>query len=119
MIEKTYALSDDGTYKRFNHFEISEQLKDILADDYYLYNTSEFKKENLLDDLYKINFLDKYDRETQKEIFEQYIDNEQFIKKTKFVYSVIDYEKYAKFVLSNAELEKPNDFTIQYSKFKV
>ena len=115
MIEKTYALDSNDTYKRFNHFEISKELEEILFDDYYLYNTNEFTKEKLLDDLYKINFLDKYNRETQKEIFEQYIDNEQFMKKTKFVYAMIDFDKYSKFVLNNPELENPKNLTIKYS----
>lgn len=115
MIEKTHFVSEENGYKRYNHFEISEGLKEILDDEYFLYDTDKFKKQELVENLYKKNFEDKYDRETQKEIFQLYIDNNDFKKKAKFVYSIIDYDKYEKFVLENPELENPNELTIKYS----
>ena len=115
MIEQTHLLSDENGYKRFNHFEISDELEKLLSDKYFLYNTNEFNKHDLINDLYKINFEDKYNRETEKEIFKQYIDDDKFREKAKFVYSVIDYDKYSKFVLNNPELENANDYTIKYS----
>ena len=115
MLEKTYFLEENNGYKKYNHFEISSELESILSDDYYLYDSKEFDKSNLVEELYENNFINKYDKDTQKEIFELYINNEQFKQKAKFVYSIIDYEKYAKFVLENKELENPNELTIKYS----
>ena len=115
MIEQTHLLSDENGYKRFNHFEISDELENLLANDYFLYNAIEFNKQNLVNDLYKINFENKYNRETEKEIFKQYIDNDKFKEKAQFVYSVIDYDKYAQFVLKNPELENAGELTIKYT----
>lgn len=115
MIEKMHLLSDENGYQRFNHFEISEELEDLLNNEYFLYNTNEFSKYNLIDSLYKTNFEDKYNRESDKEIFRLYIDNDKFKEKAQFVYSIIDYEKYSQFVTKNPELSDANNLTIKYS----
>lgn len=65
--------------------------------------------------MYKKNFYDKYDRVTYKEVYEKYIDNEKFKEKAKFVYSIIDYDKFVKFVEENESIENPNELTITYS----
>lgn len=115
MIEKTHFISEENGYKRYNHFEISEGLQEILDDEYFLYDTKKFKKQEFIEKLYKKNFTDKYDRKTQKEVFKLYIDNNDFKKKAQFIYSIIDYDKYKNFVLKNPELENPNELTIKYS----
>ncbi len=115
MIEKTHFISEDNGYKKYNHFEISKELESILAEDYYLYDSDKFSKQELIEELYKKNFINKYDKETQKEVFDLYIDNNEFKKKAQFVYSLIDYDKYSNFVLENPELENPGDLTIKYS----
>lgn len=115
MIIKTELISDEDGYKRFNHFEINKGLKDILFDDYYLYNKESLDKKNIIENLYNKNFVNKYDREAQKEIFDLYIDNDEFKKKAQFIYSIIDYDKYAKFALENPELDNANEMTIKYS----
>jgi hypothetical protein len=68
----------------------------------------------LVEELYKTNFIDKYDEVTQKEVFDLYINNEEFKKKAQFVYSIIDRDKYINFVNKNSELENPNDLIIKY-----
>lgn len=115
MIEYTNLISDEDGYKKFNHFEVSEELQSILADNYFLYNTEHFEKIDFVEELYKKNFIDKYDRDAHKEIFESYIDNKEFKEKAQFVYSIIDIDKYAKFVDINKEIKNPNDLTIKYS----
>ncbi len=65
--------------------------------------------------MYKKNFYDKYDETTYKDVYERYINNEKFKEKAKFIYSVIDYDKYVKFVELNETIENPNDLTISYS----
>ena len=115
MIEKRYLIEEENNYMRFNLFEISDELEEILADDYYMYNSKDFTKDNFVKELYENNFTKKYDRETQAEIFSLYIDNEKFKEKVYFIYSVIDKDKYASFVNKNSEIENPNDFTISYS----
>ena len=65
--------------------------------------------------MYKKSFYDKYDRDTYKEVYEKYIDNESFKEKAKFIYSVIDYDKYVKFVEENETIENPSELTISYS----
>ncbi|WP_072682066.1 hypothetical protein [Arcobacter sp. LA11] len=115
MIEYSSLISDENGYKRFNHFEISKDLENILADDYHTYNTDKFSKDDLVTQLYKKNFVDKYDRDTQKEIFSLYIDNEKFKEKAQFVYSIIDIEKYINFVNENSQVENPNELTVKYS----
>jgi len=115
MIEKRHFVSEENGYKKYNHFEIADKLENILSNDYHLYNTNKFSKSDFVEEQYKNNFINKYDRETQKDIFALYIDNDSFKKKAQFIYSIIDYEKYEKFVLENPELENPNDLTIKYS----
>lgn len=115
MTEYSNLISNENGYKKFNHFEISKELENILANDYFTYNTNDFKKHDLVNKLYKNNFEDKYDRDTQKEIFAQYIDNKNFKKKAQFIYSIIDIKKYVNFVNLNKEIENPNDLTIKYS----
>lgn len=115
MIERTELISDKDGYKRFSQFEIHDSLNVILTDDYYFYNTDSFLKSELINELYEKNFVNKYDRVNQKEIFELYIDNKEFKEKAQFIYSIIDAEKYAKYVLENPELKNPNDLTIKYS----
>lgn len=65
--------------------------------------------------MYKQNFYDKYDKDNYKEIYEKYIDNEKFKNKAKFIYAIIDYEKYVKFVEENQTIENPNELIISYN----
>ena len=65
--------------------------------------------------MYKKNFYDKYDETIYKEVYERYINNEKFKEKAKFIYSVIDYDKYVKFVELNKTIENPNELIISYS----
>lgn len=115
MIEKMHLLSEEDGYKRYNKFEIADELKDILRDDYYLYSTSEFKHDENAKKLYDENFVNKYDPTAHKEIFDRFINNEAFENKAKFIYSVIDEEKYKAFAEKNTEIENPNELTIKYS----
>ena len=94
MIEYKYEIDKENNYSKFNYFEISDELEPILADDYYLYNSKDYKKNEYVNTLYKNNFLDKYDRETQSEIYQLYIDNKSFKEKVLFIYSIIDANKY-------------------------
>lgn len=115
MIEHTNLISDDDGYKSFNHFEISETLKDILYDDYFNYKTQLFDKTKLTEELYHTNFVNKYDPVEHKQIFDVYINKDSFRQKAYFVYSIIDYKRYETFVNENKEIENPNDMTITYS----
>lgn len=115
MIKNTNLISDENGYKRYNDFEIDEKLVQILASDYFSIKTSEFKKQELIDSLYKKNFEDKYDRVSHEEIFKLYIDNNKFKEKAQFIYSIIDLEKYTSFINKNPEIENPNDYTIKYN----
>jgi hypothetical protein len=115
MIEYKYEISNEDGYVRHNHFEIHEALQTILREDYFLFNSEAYDKQELVEKLYKENFEDKYDRATQGQIFEQYIDNEKFKEKVFFIYSIIDEEKYKKFVAVNPELENPNELTVEYN----
>lgn len=115
MIKTTSLISDENGYKKYNLFEISEGLQDIIADDYLTYASKDFKKDSYCELMYKKNFYDKYDRVTYKEVYEKYIDNEKFKEKAKFVYSIIDYDKFVKFVEENESIENPNELTITYS----
>lgn len=115
MIENTNLISDIDGYKKYNYFEINDQLKNILSDDYNKYNKESSIKQDYIDKMYKINFEDKYSREENKEIFQRYIDNQEFKDKTQFIYSIIDYDKYTSFVLNNKEVENPGEITIKYS----
>ena len=115
MIRTTALISDENGYKKYNLFEIAEGLQDIIADDYLTYASENFKKDSYCELMYKKNFYDKYDRVVYKEVYEKYIDNEKFKEKAKFVYSIIDYDKYVKFVEENESIENPNELTITYS----
>lgn len=116
MIEKRYLIEEDKDgYCRFNHFEISDELETILNDDYFTYGTKDFKNHDYANSLYKNNFLDKYDREKQPEVFQLYIDNEKFKEKVLFIYSMINEEKYKEFANNEKEIENPANFTIKYS----
>ncbi|PLY09127.1 MAG: hypothetical protein C0626_08950 [Arcobacter sp.] len=115
MIEKKYLIEEDNGYARFNLFEISDELEEILTDDYYTYNSKDFTKSEFVENLYKSNFTEKYDKDTQSEIFDLYINNEKFKEKVFFIYSVIDKDKYRNFVEKYSEIENPDDITIKYS----
>ncbi len=115
MIKTTSLISDENGYKKYNLFETAEGLQDIIADDYLTYASENFKKDSYCELMYKKNFYDKYDRVVYKEVYEKYIDNEKFKEKAKFVYSIIDYDKYVKFVEENESIENPNELTITYS----
>ena len=106
---------DDNGYKKYNLFEIHEDLEPIIADDYLTYASLDFKKASYCELMYKKNFYDKYDETTYKEVYERYINNEKFKEKAKFIYSVIDYDKYVKFVEDNQTIENPNELIISYS----
>ncbi|WP_375723226.1 hypothetical protein LXN10_11895 [Arcobacter sp. KX21116] len=115
MIEKRYLIEENKDYSKFNYFEISDELEEILADDYYTYNSKEYKKDELVEKMYDINFVNKYDMEKQPEVFSLYINNEKFKEKVLFIYSILDENRYKKFVENHQEIENPNDLTIKYS----
>ncbi|MGB5918450.1 hypothetical protein [Arcobacter sp.] len=115
MIEKRYLIEENKDYSKFNYFEISDELEEILADDYYTYNSKEYKKDELVEKMYDINFVNKYDMEKQPEVFSLYINNEKFKEKVLFIYSILDEIRYKKFVENHQEIENPNDLTIKYS----
>lgn len=114
MIEYKYEIEKNDNYSKYNYFEISDDLKDILCDDYFLFNSKEYTKEKYTNELYDTNFTNKYDREKQVEIFQLYIDNKQFKDKVLFIYSIIDKDKYNEFVNKNSEISNPNDLYINY-----
>ena len=115
MIRTTALISDEDGYKKYNLFEIHEDLEPIIADDYLDFSSKNFKKAAYCELMYKKNFYDKYDETTYKEDYERYINNEKFKEKAKFIYSVIDYDKYVKFVELNETIENPNELIISYS----
>lgn len=115
MIIKQHLIEDENSYKKYNYFEVSKNLENILLDDYFLYQSKDFKNSQLVEDMYKKNFLDKYDRQKDKEIYALYIDNKKFEEKVKFIYSVVDYKKYIEFVAKNEEIKEPLEYTIKYS----
>lgn len=115
MIRTTALISDENGYKKYNLFEIHEDLEPIIADDYLDFSSKNFKKTAYCELMYKKNFYDKYDETTYKEVYERYINNEKFKEKAKFIYSVIDYDKYVKFVEENQTIENPNELIISYS----
>ena len=115
MIRTTSEISNENGYKKYNLFEIHESLEPIIADDYLSYSSKEFKKDSYCELMYKKNFYDKYDENKYKEVYERYINNEKFKEKAKFIYSVIDYDKYVKFVEDNETIENPNELIISYS----
>jgi ribulose kinase len=115
MIRTTALISDENGYKKYNLFEIHEDLEPIIVDDYLTYASDNFKKASYCELMYKKNFYDKYDETSYKEVYERYINNEKFKEKAKFIYSVIDYDKYVKFVEDNQTIENPNELIISYS----
>lgn len=115
MIENKYEISNEEGYIKYNLFNISNELQSILRDDYYLYSSKDFQRTDEVIALYKKNFYDKYDRETNKEVYKMYIDNEKFKEKVFFIYSIIDSSKYKNFVKINTEIKKPNEYTIEYN----
>ncbi len=115
MIKTTALISDENGYKKYNLFEIHEDLQNIIAEDYLSYSSKDFKKSAYCELMYKKSFYDKYDETTYKEVYEKYINNEKFKEKAKFIYSVIDYDKYAKFVQENPTIDNPNELIISYS----
>lgn len=115
MIRTTALISDEDGYKKYNLFEIHEDLEPIIADDYLDFSSENFIKAAYCELMYKKNFYDKYDETTYKEVYERYINNEKFKEKAKFIYSVIDYDKYVKFVELNKTIENPNELIISYS----
>ena len=115
MIRTTAEISNENGYKKYNLFEIHEDLELIIADDYLSYSSKDFKKDAYCELMYKKSFYDKYDETTYKEVYVRYINNEKFKEKAKFIYSVIDYDKYVKFVEANETIENPNELIISYS----
>ena len=115
MIRTTAEISNEDGYKKYNLFEIHESLEPIIADDYLEYSSKAFKKAAYCELMYKKNFYEKYDPETYKEVYVRYINNEKFKEKAKFIYSVIDYDKYVKFVELNETIQNPNELIISYS----
>ena len=115
MIRTTAEISNEDGYKKYNLFEIHESLEPIIADDYLEYSSKAFKKAAYCELMYKKNFYEKYDPETYKEVYVRYINNEKFKEKAKFIYSVIDYDKYVKFVELNETIQNSNELIISYS----
>ena len=115
MIKTTHEISNEDGYIKYNFFEIHPDLESIIADDYFTYASKDFKKQELCESLYKKNFYDKYDEASYKEVYEKYINNENFKAKAMFIYSVVDFDKYTKFVESNTEISNPNELTLNYS----
>lgn len=116
MIEKKYLIEEESKdYLKYNYFEISEGLDEILRDGYFKYSTDNFSDKDKVEELFKKNFLDKYDRDKQPEVFQLYIDNKKFKEKVLFIYSMIDEEKYKLFVQKQEEITNPNDLYIKYS----
>lgn len=115
MIKTTHEISNESGYIKYNFFEIHPDLESIIVEDYHTYNTNKYNKKDYCDEMYKKNFYDKYDKDIYKEAYEKYINNEKFKEKAMFVYSIIDYEKYKKFVELNDTIENPNELTITYS----
>ena len=115
MIRTTAEISNENGYKKYNLFEIHENLESIIADDYLSYSSKDFKKDAYCELMYKKSFYDKYNETTYKEVYVRYINNEKFKEKAKFIYSVIDYDKYVKFVEANETIENPNELIISYS----
>ena len=115
MIKTTAEISNENGYKKYNLFEIHEDLQTIISDDYLSYSTEKFAKDSYCELMYKKFFYDKYNEENNKMIYEKYINNEKFKEKAKFIYSLIDYDKYVKFVEENQTIENPNELIISYS----
>lgn len=115
MIKTTHEISNEDGYIKYNFFEIHPDLESIIANDYNTYGTDGFSKQEYCEEMYKKNFYDKYDKDTYKEVYAKYIDNQQFKEKAMFIYSIVDFEKYKQFVELNEEIQNPNELTITYS----
>lgn len=115
MIESRYEISNEEGYIKYNHFEISDALQTILRDNYFIYNSDAFELTEHVENLYKQNFSEKYDRESNEQMFALYIDNEKFKEKVKFLYSIIDENKYKKFAELNSEINDPSELSIIYN----
>ena len=115
MIKTTAEISNENGYKKYNLFEIHEDLQTIISDGYLSYSLENLKKDSYYELMYKKNFYDKYDQINNKIIYDKYINNEKFKEKAKFIYSVIDYDKYVKFVEENQTIENPNELILSYS----
>jgi len=115
MIESKYEISNEEGYKKYSNFIVHEGLKDILSNDYKSYGSSAFNKTELCESLYKLNFYDKYDQDANALVYTKYINNDQFKNKAHFIYSIIDYENYKKFVEKNPNIENANELTITYN----
>lgn len=115
MIKTTHEISNEDGYIKYNFFEIHPDLQAIIADDYFKYDTKEFEKADYCESMYKKNFYDKYDETTYKEVYDRYINNDEFKKKALFIYSIIDFDKYVKFVEENDTIDNPNELTVSYS----
>lgn len=115
MIEHTNLISEEDGYKKFNHFQISDELKDLLYKDYHSYKTAHFTRDTQIEELYNRQFTHKYDPIEHKQIFDLYINNVQFKEKAKFIYSIIDEGKFKEFAQQNPEIDNPNDLIISYS----
>ena len=83
MIRTTAEISNENGYKKYNLFEIHENLESIIAEDYLTYASENFKKAAYCELMYKKNFYDKYDETTYKEVYERYINNEKARKKNR------------------------------------
>lgn len=115
MIEYTHKAKEENDYTTYNHFLIDDGLIPLMYDDYYMYNTDKSDKKEIAERLYKENFINKYDPQEHKQIFDLYINNESFKNKAMFIYSVIDPVRYEAFVQENPTVEEPNKYTITYS----
>ncbi|AXX91827.1 hypothetical protein CPU12_05835 [Malaciobacter molluscorum LMG 25693] len=115
MIEYISEISNEDNYKKYNHFLITENLNELLHKDYYVYNTKNFNKSDLVEELYNKNFVNKYDNVEHKQIFDLYINNDKFKEKAQFIYSIIDNKKFEEFAKSNPDIENADEYTIIYN----
>lgn len=115
MIKTTNEISTEDGYSRYNFFEIHPDLEAIIHKDYQKYGTKDFDRDEYCEEMYKQNFYDKYDKVAYKEVYERYINNQNFKDKAKFIYSIIDFDKYKEFVALNETIENPAELIISYS----
>ncbi|AXH12719.1 hypothetical protein [Halarcobacter bivalviorum] len=115
MIKTTNEISTEDGYSRYNFFEIHPDLEAIIHKDYQKYGTKDFDRDEYCEEMYKQNFYDKYDEVAYKEVYERYINNQNFKDKAKFIYSIIDFDKYKEFVALNETIENPAELIISYS----
>lgn len=115
MIKTTNEISTEDGYSRYNFFEIHPDLEAIIHKDYQKYGTKDFDRDEYCEEMYKKNFYDKYDEVAYKEVYERYINNQNFKDKAKFIYSIIDFDKYKEFVALNETIENPAELIISYS----